>query len=168
MLSAGSLACQTPCYPESGLSNFTSYEAPAGVDPDSKPVLDAVVRCLEPLNQDWLTPEESAMAECLGPRKIEVRACLRIGVVPDWYESKCSGEQVFSCEVGPQRCLEKGQVLTPECPCSCRAQVQDNTTVWTTPNRKLLAAYITTLLTGCLSPWTTRLAPCSNIRPENL
>lgn len=158
--------CQEPqCYPESGLSNFTNYPTPAESDPTLQPVLDAVVRCLEPLNRHWLTPEEATTAECLGPRHIEARACIRLAVVPEWHWNCDGTEQVFSCSVGPQRCLEKGQVPTPACPCSCRAQIQDNTTVWTAPNQKLLAAYIVTLLTGCLSPWTPTLAPCSNIRP---
>lgn len=156
-------ACQEPpCYPESGLSNYTDFPTPLESDPTLQPVMDAVVRCLEPLNRSWLTPEEATAAECLGPRRIEVRSCIRLAVVPEWHVSECTGEQVFECSVGPQRCLEKGQ--HGECPCSCRAQIQDETTVWTTPNRRLLAAYIVTLLTGCLSPWTPSLEKCSSIR----
>lgn len=157
-------ACQEPeCYPEGRLPTVTDFPTPEVSDPTLQPVMDAVVQCLEPLNQHWLTPSEASAAECLGPRRIEVRSCIRLAVVKEWHVSECTGEQVFSCNVGPQRCAEKGQ--TGECPCSCRAQIQDNTTVWTTPNQKLLAAYIVTLLTGCLSPWTPTLAPCSNIRP---
>ena len=154
-----------PCYPEDGLSNFTSYPTPGPTSPADQAFVQKVAACLAPLNDHWLSPEEAMAAECLGPRKIEVRSCIRVAVVPEWHWN-CSGtDQVFSCSVGDQRCLEKGEHPTPECPCSCRAQIQDDTVVWTTPNRRLLAAYIITLLTGCLSPWTPTLAPCSELQP---
>lgn len=154
-----------PCYPESNLSNFTDFPEPGPTSLADQDFAKQVAACLAPLNDAWLSGTEAREAECLGPRRIEVRECLRVAEVRDWHWSCDGNEQVFTCSVGPQRCLEKGQVPTPDCPCSCRAQIQDNTTVWTTPNRKLLAAYLVTLFTGCLSPWTPTLAPCSNLRP---
>ena len=159
-------ACRPPpCYPEGNLSNFTSYPEPGTTAPADQTFAEQVAACLVPLNDTWLSDAEAREAECLGPRRIEVRECLRVAEVPDWHLTCDGSEQVFNCSVGPQRCLEKGQVPTPECPCSCRAQIQYNTVVWTTPNRKLLAAYLVTLFTGCLSPWTPTLAPCSNLKP---
>lgn len=160
------VACQTqPCYPEDDLTNFTDFAAPAVSDPGSVATLAAVVQCLAPLNQMWLSDQEAMDAECLGPRHIEVRSCLKIGIVTDWHLSPCTGEEVFLCDVGPERCEEKNETPTAECPCSCRAQIQDDTVVWSTPNHRLLAAYLVTLLTGCLSPWTSTLAPCSSLTP---
>src|SRR5258706_6836843 len=159
---------EAPCYPETRLSNFTSYQEPA--DGPSAADLDQVRRveaCLAPLRDKWLRDDEAAAAECDGRRgaALELRACLKVAVAPDWYTSPYSGEQIFPCSVGPQRCLEKGQVVDDEHPCQCRAQIQDMTTIWVTPNRRLLSAYVVTVMTGCLSPWTPTLAPCSNIKP---
>ncbi len=160
-----------PCYPESDLANFTDYPTPDYAPaPEYQQVLDEVLTCLKPLEGRWLSPEEAASAECgLPPSVIELRACIRVGVPPDWYTSSITGEQIFPCSVGPQRCIEKGLcpvgATAAQCPCACRAQIQDETTLWTAPNGKLLAAYAITLMTGCLSPWTPTLAPCSNIRP---
>jgi hypothetical protein len=161
------LACSpVPCYPESGLSNFTSYQTPK-----EEPSLEIMAQlrqveaCLAPLKTTWLSDEEAKAAECYGrsAASLELRACMRVAVAPDWYTSTCTGEQVFNCSIGNARCLEKGITPTAECPCSCRAQIQDTTTIWITPNRKLLSAYAVTLLTGCLSPWTPTLVKCSNI-----
>lgn len=161
-------SCREPCYPETRLANFTSYTEPVNAPTaDILAQLEEVEACLAPLKTKWLSDEENAQAECIGRSgaALELRSCLRVAVAPDWHLN-CSGtEQVFTCSVGPQRCLEKGQYPTPECPCSCRAQIQDQTTIWVTPNKKLLSAYAVTLLTGCLSPWTPTLAPCSNISP---
>lgn len=163
------VACQPPCYPEIHYSNFTNYPTPAeGLTPEDADLLSRVAACLAPLRQHWLSSEEAQAAECL-PREnavLEVRSCLRVAVAPDWSYGSCGGmEQVFPCQIGPERCLEKGLHPTLACPCMCRAQIQDETTIWITPNRKLLAAYAVTMLTGCLSPWTSTLAPCSNLPP---
>lgn len=163
-------SCRQPCYPETQLSNFTSYSD--GINESDlvgiHDQLQQVEACVAPLRTQWLSDQENKDAECIGRggAALVLRACLRISVAPDWYLSSCSGEQIFPCTVGPQRCLEKGLTPDPKCPCSCRAQIQDMTTIWVTPNKKLLSAYAVTLLTGCLSPWTPTLAPCSNIQPE--
>lgn len=163
------LACgPQPCYPETRLSSFTGYEAPAEAPAaDVMEQLRAVEACLAPLRSQWLSPEEEVAAECIGrsAAALELRSCLRVAVAPDWRLSQCSGEQVFPCAIGPERCLEKGQQPTAACPCMCRATIQDQTTIWITPNRRLLSAYAVTMLTGCLSPWTPTLAPCSNLPP---
>lgn len=161
-------SCRQPCYPEPQLSNFTSYPQPATTPTsDVMSQLEKVENCLAPLKTEWLSDQENKDAECIGRAgaALELRACLRVSVAPDWYISSCSGEQIFPCTVGEERCLEKGLAPDPNCPCSCRAQIQDMTTIWVTPNKKLLSAYAVTLLTGCLSPWTPTLAPCSDISP---
>lgn len=162
------LACGSqPCYPEIDYRNFTAYRQP--VDPPDQTILEQLHRveaCLAPLRSQWLSPAEEQEAECLGRAAavLELRTCLRVAVAPDWHLS-CTGEQVFPCSIGPERCQQKGQLPTEACPCSCRAQIQDMTTIWITPNKKLLSAYAVTLLTGCLNPWTSHLVSCSNITP---
>ena len=167
-------ACRpAPCYPEASYSDFTAYQTPDYPPaPEYRAVLEKVVACLEPLKEHWLSPEEFTAAECVNPHPtIELRSCIKVGVPPDWYVSGITGEEVFPCSIGPQRCIEKGLcppgATAAECPCHCRAQIQDETTIWTAPNGKLLAAYAITLLTSCLSPWTPSLAPCANIRPDS-
>jgi hypothetical protein len=160
------ISCSQPCYPEFDFSNFTNYPTP--VDDSARQdqiVLQKVYECLQPLNDQWLSANEAQQAECWIKPRIELRSCVKVAVVPDWRLSCDGSEEVFPCEIGPERCLEKGQHPTSQCPCMCRAQIQDATTIWVTPNRKLLAAYAVTIMTGCLSPWTPSLAPCSNIKP---
>lgn len=139
----------------------------AAPDEEVMEQLRQVEVCLAPLKTQWLSPEEEIEAECWGHNAaaLEIRSCLRVAVVPDWTLSCDGTEQVFSCRIGPQRCIEKGQMPTAECPCRCRATIQDQTTIWITPNKRLLSAYTVTMLTGCLSPWTPTLAPCSNLTP---
>lgn len=156
-----------PCYPEARLTSTTAYPEPNSLpDADIMDQLHHVEACLRPLRDHWLSDEEAAAAECFGRAAavLELRSCLRVDIAPDWYTSACTGEEVFPCKTGPERCLEKGETPTQQCPCRCRGQIQGGTTIWITPNKKLLSASAVTLLTGCLSPWTPSLAPCSNIR----
>lgn len=123
--------------------------------------LQRTLSCIQNIAQTGFTDEEFTKGECW-TRQIDTdfRECLEIKVAPDWTYN-CSGtEQVFPCNIGDQRCLEKGQTPTPECPCRCRGVIQDNMIV-VTPNLRLLNATFTTMLTGCLSPWVGRLAECS-------
>lgn len=154
------LSCSAPCYPEVDYPNYTDYSRgdPA---PGAQKVIDSVLDCLAPLKTQWLSPEEAQEAQCYGQPVLEQRACLQVLVAPDWYTSTCTGEQVFPCQVGPQRCEEKGQEPTQSCPCACRAQIQDEGTIYVTPNMKLLPAYLVTLFTSCRNPWTPSLLPCS-------
>lgn len=163
------VSCQTyePCYPELGYRNWTSYPAPdGGMDPVAAKVLKDVETCLAPLKDNWISRDEQIRAECWGRQTLQLRSCLQVSVPPDWYVSQCSGEQVFPCDIGPERCLQKGLVPDGGCPCRCRAQIQDGTVIWTTPNYRLLAATAVTVMTDCLSPWTEHLSPCSSIRPD--
>jgi hypothetical protein len=150
-------------------ANYTSYATPEYEPaPEFRHVLEKVQECLRPLRNKPLSKEEFAEAECYGTPTLELRSCIRVGVPPDWYISKITGIQVFPCTVGPQRCIEKGLcpvgATAAECPCACRAQIQDETTIWTVPEGRLLSSSVVTLLTGCINPWTPSLAPCSNIR----
>lgn len=154
-------SCGKPCY-ETGYGNYTSYPEPDTSIPEAQAVIDRVLACLEPLKTTWLSPEEAAEAQCYGTPDIRQKSCLRVAIPPDWRVSACSGEQVFPCQVPDASCLQKGQTPTAQCPCMCRAMIQDDTTVWTTPNLKLLPAYLTTLLTGCRNPWTPTLAKCAS------
>ncbi len=157
------------CYPEALYGNYTQYkELPVG-GLDSA-LLDsttqAVVECLAPLKMQWLTPQEATDAQCYGYPTLELRSCLQVRLAPDWYVSKCSGEQLFPCSVPYASCAQKGLTPNKECPCACRAMIQDDTMIIVTPNLKLYPAYLTTLLTGCNNPWTPSLAKCSNLYPK--
>jgi hypothetical protein len=161
------LSCNTrpPCYEEANYPNYTQYnELPiGGLD---QALVDSttqnVVNCLAPLKEHWLSDEEASEAQCYGGHALEIRSCLQVRLAPDWYVSKCSGEQLFPCNVPFASCALKGQVPTEGCWCHCRAMIQDNTTIIVTPNLRLYPAYLTTLLTGCNYPWTKSLAKCSD------
>lgn len=173
------IGCNTtpPCYP-SNYPNYTAYQVTvthdtAGgihlddpthqLDPDRVDrTVQRVQECLASLNTVPLSNEEFAQAECYGSVALETRSCFVVKLAPDWHVSQCSTEELFPCSVPDVSCTEKGLTPTPECPCQCRAMVQDNTVLITTPNMRLFPAYLTTLLTGCNRPWTTRLAPCSS------
>lgn len=180
MLALGLTACNpgNQCYPEAQWPNYTAYEVtvthdtPHGIhlddpkhelDPDHVDrVVQRVVDCLAPLKDNPLSEAERGEALCYGTPTLEVRQCLVVKMAPDWRVSKCTGEQVFPCNVPIESCTSKGQIPTVECPCSCRSIVQDNTVVLATPNMRIFPAYLTTLLTGCFRPWTARLAHCSD------
>jgi hypothetical protein len=161
-------SCVEPqCYPEANYPNWTRYPEP--LDPPADVDMQTLIKvrdCLAPLQaRGGLSPEESRAAECYGTPTYEIRSCIKVAVAPDWHKSACSGQEVFPCSVGDSPCKAKGQVPTAQCPCYCRAMIQNNTTIWVTPNRKLLPAYAVTMLTGCNNPWTPSLAPCSNLTP---
>lgn len=129
--------------------------------------LATVSRCVAEIAQTGFTDEEYVKGECSGTLiQPEIYACLNIKVAPDWTMSCAGTDQVFPCNVGNARCEQKGLTPTAECPCRCRAQIQPNSTIIVTPNLKLLPAYFTTLMTGCLSPWVGRLAKCAS--PDNV
>jgi hypothetical protein len=155
--------CRQECYPEARYFNYTDLEWPSsGWSERDSIILHRVEACLKPLKNDWLTNDELAQAECIGAPTLELRSCLRIGT-PEYIISKCSGEELFACSVPDESCKMKGLTPTADCPCMCRAMIQDNTVIWTTPNRKLLPAYAVTIMTGCVNPWEVpRLAACSN------
>ncbi len=167
------------CYTDYGFSNFTSYTISVttrtpiyaiGID-DPKHELDLgridqtvrnVSECVLAIADGGFSEEEFIQGECY-TRIIDpaIKSCMTIKVAPDWHISPCSGEQLFSCDIGTFRCEQKGLIPDPKCPCSCRGIIQDGDVVIITPNMRLLPATLTTLMTGCLSPWVGRLAACS-------
>lgn len=186
LLGVGCLSVDAPrCYPSYIPANYTSYEVspdsvtPGGVqldDPDHQldPVqIDAtvksVVECLQVLESEPMTKEERAASNCFAPSVLEARSCLTIKVAPDWHVSSCTNsfsntkEQVFACSVGDASCQEKGLTPTDECPCSCRAVIQDDTTIIVTPNLKLLPGNLVYLLVGCDHIWNIpRISKCAD------
>lgn len=151
------------CYPETEFPNYTAYPQGGETSSSDAEILARVSECLSPLRTKWLTPAESDEALCYGSPTLEVRSCVHVSVAPDWYVSQYSGEEIFPCDVPGASCAAKGQPLDAGFACSCRAMIQDNTTIWVTPNRKLLPAYAVTLLTGCMNPWTVpSLVKCAS------
>jgi hypothetical protein len=159
---------EPPCY-LTGLVNYTNYNVQvtsrttAGVsidDPkgelDQRKIDNIIITVLECVRNAKLVPANL----CYGEPAIEVRSCLVIKVAPDWHTSACTGEQGFG-DAPVASCEAKGQTPTKECPCSFRAITQDNGTVITTPNLKLLPAQLTSLFSGCDDPWHGDLAVCA-------
>lgn len=121
--------------------------------------VSAIVECIGSILP--LTMSEYQTAECVGQPSSEVRSCIVVKV-PEWHVSSCTGSQLFPCSVPVLSCLNKGQTPTLECPCSCRAIIQDNSMILTTPNLELFPARLTELLTGCPQIWNTRLSKCGS------
>jgi hypothetical protein len=171
------LSCvQETCYQSNypNYSNFTiskNLESYGGIlfdDPkhelDYSAVIDfntRVLECIKSLPE--LSPAELSEGACYGKMDPVIRSCLVVKV-PEWHNSTCSNEQLFQCDVGNQPCYNKGLTPTAECPCLCRAMIQDNTVLLTTPNLRLYPAYLTSMLTGCMYPWTVNLAKCAGIK----
>jgi hypothetical protein len=175
MQSCALVPCYDPNYPDmtNGGFKFTG-KTPMGIevdDPNHELDMDRVdaitkdvVACVKNIaDHGYISNQEAIDAQCYGVWEPEIKSCLKVRV-PEWSVSKCSGEQLFSCNVPDASCLQKGSVPTAECPCRCRAMIEHGAIVLTTPNLKLYPAYLVTMITGCGSPWTPTLAPCANPR----
>lgn len=165
-----------PCY-TANQADYTEFAytpnriSPNGIDVDDpKAELDLnkldtitnkVATCLQQFKDKPLTEDEKKLAECTGTFDPVIKPCFGVKV-PDWHLS-CSGEQVFKCDVPEASCTVKGFKSDPKCPCSCRAIVQWDQLIVTTPNMKIYAGQLSTLLTGCTNTWTGRLLECAKI-----
>ena len=167
-----------PCY-DSYEPNYTNYSVHRtgissleyGLD-DPKGELDRVR--LDKIVEDVkdcvaavlpLTPQEQQEGECMGTPTPEIRSCLTVKDAPDWHWGCNNQEQLFG-SAPIASCEAKGLTPTADCPCEFRAIIQDNCTVITTPNMKILAGQLTTLFTGCTNAWTGRLLTCAKISLE--
>lgn len=172
------LSCGGPQPYDSHLANVTHYgvkvtrTTPGGFAVDdprgelSDAALDAaafgVSRCLASLPEPSV--QELPGLDCwrLPLRRDVDPAYLVFKAAPDWYPSRHSpDEQVFPCGVDPALCVAKGLVPTPDAPCACRATVQDNRVVVTTPNLKIFPAELLRLVTACNYVWRPPLAACA-------
>lgn len=152
LLAAG---CGAP-FPLNHSPNYTDYpfkvtgHSPAGIPVDD-PRGD--------LDLTALDAKVSSVLGCLGagplPREFGVK------VAPDWSVSACSGQQVFPCAIGPEGCQAKGLTPTADCPCRCRAVVQDNAIIVTVPAMTVLPGRLVSLLTGAENPWLSEFAECA-------
>jgi hypothetical protein len=163
-----------PCY-NSQEPNYTSYSVHRtdvskfgyGIDDHGLELdrtrLDSIVEDVRDcvLGVLPLTEDEISQGECVTEPIPEIRSCLTIMVAPDWHVS-CTGEQVFGTAPDAS-CTVKGEQPTPQCPCAFRAIIQDNCTIITTPNMKILAGQLTTLMTSCNNAWVGRLNKCATI-----
>ncbi len=137
------------CY-RNGYPNITSYEinqtgiTTGGVNFDDP---------LEELDVEELDRQTDYLEECL-ELTIE-RTCLLVKVAPDWYYSDCSGQQLFPCDIDIQVCLDKELTLEDldECPCNCRATIQDDNTIIVTPDLLLYRGELARMVIGENNPW---------------
>lgn len=141
------IGCLTPCY-HNDYANITNYEVisdtstPDGISVDSSGFLID-------LNEiDRLVTE---FENCYGTVN---RECLTVKVAPDWYVSECSGQQLFPCDIDEAICIEQKKVTpTKECPCNCRAMIQDENTIIVTPDLRLLQGELARMVSGFNNPW---------------
>ncbi len=162
------MGCGVYCPPN--YTNYTfneTYVTPWGIQVDDPNYqldpngLDAtainVVNCLENI---VLSETDLQTAWCVDqphdylPLKVKV---------PDWHVS-CTGHEVFACNVPDASCEAKNEVPTAQCPCSCRAIIQDDFIV-TAPNLELFPAQYLQYMTGCEQVWSVpQLAQCADPR----
>jgi hypothetical protein len=117
-------------------------------------VYEQTVQCLNGVGE---TVDAISMAPDLGV------------MVPNWFVSLCTGEEVYDCRISSAACEAKGFKTTGLCPCRCRAGVQDNRIIVTTPNMQLVSGRLVTLITGVEDPWVDqRLVPCASIKNPSL
>ena len=114
--------------------------------------------------------------ECLARQKVATkinRKWFGVYIPPDWYVSKCSGEQLIPSVVDYRLCEAKGLIIptvchtvikpTASCPCVCnmRSVIQDDFWIVTTPNLKLFKAELIRLVSNVNNVWVDpRLQPC--------
>lgn len=121
-------------------------------------------------NVDKLVDNLEACLMAAGELKAPVRRHgFAVFVPPDWYVSKCSGEQLVPSLAACKLCRAKGLQIkdeccglrrpTPACPCVCnfRATVQWGRIVVTAPNLKLFKAELArvVLYPKHNNPWAT-------------
>ncbi|MDD4476965.1 MAG: hypothetical protein PHY40_02290 [Patescibacteria group bacterium] len=91
------------------------------------------------------------------------RNCLTVKIADDWYQSVCSGQQLFPCNIDSQICYDKDVEPTAECPCACRSMVQNENTIITTPNLYLFRAELARMITGENNIWVIpEITKCMN------
>jgi len=154
LLSTQLLTCQDNCY-RNGYMNITDYEVSTNL------VTEKGIRVDDPLFQldlAELDRQTDALEACL---EISIRReCLTVKVAPDWYISPCSDQQLFPCDINPQVCEDKGVILTEECPCNCRAMIQNETTIIVTPNLYIYRGELARMITGINNPWAEGFSHC--------
>jgi hypothetical protein len=91
------------------------------------------------------------------------RELFMVYIPDDWYISSCSEEQLFPCTIveankpylnGRNICeVTKGLKVTEECPCHCRATIQDENIIVTAPNLKIFPQELVRMITGENNPY---------------
>lgn len=124
-----------------------------------------VEACLAKLPDRWTEAQVDAL-HCLDFPVVKTvrRDWFDVKLAPDWYESTCTVEQLFPCRIDARLCAAKPEisgVTDPQCPCACRATIQGNYTIVTTPKANLLKAELVRLVTGCNYVWAAPLSACA-------
>jgi hypothetical protein len=152
-------ACDDRCYPN-GFVNYTNYsikpntESPMGIPIDSSgqwvDVYDLDKKILD-------------LQDCMGV-KINLD-CLEVKIAPDWEITDCAiangaYEETFPCDIPDYVCTSKGLIDTGDCDCRCRAIIQDDDYIVTTPNLNLFKAALARMIIG-YDPWSdSEIAKC--------
>ena len=178
-----SVSCSTQCYTndqtnytDMAISKTTTIDPTYGFeidDPNNQldvTVLDSmigkVVDCMRQFKTSPATDKELTDGYCWNqPWVYSVRPCLVVKVPLKWEQHRCTGpeldycpktgwQQTFTCSVPAASCEMKGETITTKNPCACRATIQGDNIMITTPNLFTFSSSLVTLMTGCENPWT--------------
>lgn len=99
-----------------------------------------------------LDKRTTELLNCLH-REDQDLSCLKIKIPANWYVSECTGAQLFPCDITDWSCGMKGIEPTENCPCACRAAIQDHDNIITAPNLELYKGELAKMLTDYWNPW---------------
>lgn len=89
------------------------------------------------------------------------RECISVKVPDDLYHSQCSEQWLFPCNIDQQLCKDKGLNPGGNCPCHCRAMVQDDNVVITNHMLNVFLAETARIVTSCNNTWAVdQITPC--------
>lgn len=154
VLSCASKHTNLQCY-DNRYMNITSYEVEPSVVTESGIWVDPSGYQVDLIELDRQVDD---FEECSG--FTVKRNCLTVKIASDWYVSPCSGQQVFPCRINPRVCTDKDIEITEECPCRCRAMIQDENTIVTTPNLYLFRGELARMVLGINNPWVDGISHC--------
>ncbi len=178
------------CYESNNYQSVTSYDVVPdtytpkgiGIDNSDNPgwqldpaeidfMVDSLEECLNanfaanPVIPDYVA--SPSVANCYRKDFSEgvniERDCLTVKVPDDLYSSPCTGKLLFMCDVDPQLCADKGFSPNPDCPCSCRATIQDSNCIITEPTLEVFKGELARMVTSCNNVWVVeQIVPCLN------
>jgi hypothetical protein len=147
--------CVPECYYGDLFDDITDYDVMPNI------FLEEGIKLDDPLGEidiEELKRQMQAFEKCTN---ISVKwSCITLKVPHDWYISLCSGQQLFPCNISDKVCLDKDLPISEECPCNCRATIQDSTTIIVTPNLLLFRGELARMITGMNNPWILNDSYC--------
>lgn len=114
------------------------------------------------ISEEDASPENGWCYQRKFDKPIEIkRECLEVKVPDDLYQSVCSGQWLFPCDINPQACRDKGLEPEERCNCDCRAMIQDNNKIITNHKLNVFRGELARIITNCNNPWVVeQIRPC--------